>query len=58
MIPIRVSDLEEGEPLVTIEDDFKALVVDQREESGVSHIVCGHGEFLQSHSHGAAAAGG
>lgn len=49
--------LEEGKPLVSIEDDFEALVVDQREESGVSQVVYGHWEFLQSHSHGAPSGG-
>lgn len=53
----RVFYLEEAEPLVAIEDDLEALVVNQREESSVSQIICGHGQFLQSHSQAAASGG-
>lgn len=43
--------LEEGKPFVSTDNHFKALVVDQGEESRVSQLVRGHWQFLQGHSH-------
>lgn len=42
---------EEGKPFVVIDDNFKALIVDEGEEARVSQLICGYRQFLQGHGH-------
>ena len=42
---------EIAKPLVVVDEHLEALVVDEREEAGVSQVVPGHRQLLQDHGH-------